>query len=117
MNPLKECPNKPNCVSTTSTSRAHSLLPLHYKGSREATMQKIKSIVTSLPRTHIEKEEPNYLHVTFKSAIFGFVDDVEFYLDDNSHLVHFRSASRVGYSDLGVNRSRMENIIKLYGKK
>jgi uncharacterized protein (DUF1499 family) len=117
MNPLKPCPDKPNCVSTTSTDRAQSMLPLNFNGSIQETRERIKKIILSLPRTKIEKDEETYLHTTFKSAVFGFVDDVEFYFDDSKKCVHFRSAARLGYSDLGANRKRMENIVKLYEKK
>jgi len=51
-----------------------------------------------------------YLHVEFRSTLFRFVDDVEFVIDEPQGLIHIRSASRVGYSDLGANRKRMEKI-------
>ncbi|MCC6138178.1 MAG: DUF1499 domain-containing protein [Bdellovibrionaceae bacterium] len=114
MNPLKACPDKPNCVSTVSTRREQSLLPLKFRGTLIESKDRLKKVVNSLSRTQIVKEDPSYLHFTFKSALFGFVDDVEFYLDEATQLVHFRSASRLGYSDLGVNRRRMEEIAKLY---
>lgn len=116
MNPLKACPDKPNCVSTLSTRREQSLLPLKFRGNLEESKLRIKKVIANLSRTKLEKEDNAYLHFTFKSALFGFVDDVEFYLDENTQLVHFRSASRVGYSDLGANRRRMEEIAKLYDK-
>ena len=60
--------------------------------------------------------EDNYLHFEFRSAFFGFVDDVEFLIDPEDHIIHFRSASRAGYSDLGVNRRRMEQLRKAFGE-
>jgi len=56
------------------------------------------------------KATPDYIHVEFRSSFFEFVDDVEFLFDDTAKLIHFRSASRVGYYDFNVNRSRMEDI-------
>lgn len=64
----------------------------------------------------ITKDEPGHIHAEFRSALFGFVDDVTFIFDDNARLIHFRSASRTGYYDFGVNRKRMEEISKMYLK-
>ena len=63
-----------------------------------------------MKRATVIKESPHYLHVEFSSLLFRFVDDVEFFLDDMEKLIHIRSASRVGYSDLGVNRRRVDKI-------
>jgi uncharacterized protein (DUF1499 family) len=109
-NPLKPCPDKPNCVSTTSQDRRHSMLPLHFKGDLASSVKRVKEIVLSFPRTSLQTEDENFLHFTFKSALFGFIDDVEFYFDPQNKVIHFRSSSRTGYSDLGVNRKRMEQI-------
>lgn len=73
-------------------------------------MRKLTAAIQSMPRRKIVIATENYLHVEFSSAIFRFVDDVEFFLDDATQTIHFRSASRLGYSDLGVNRKRMEEI-------
>ena len=74
-------------------------------------------IIDSLKRTRIITDSENYIHIEFKTAVFKFVDDVEFYFDDSEKLIHFRSAARLGYSDMGVNRKRMENITKLFLSK
>jgi len=84
--------------------------PLVLRGSARDAVQKIKAIVSSLPRTKIVDERENYLHVEFASALFRFVDDVEFLIDESAGKIHFRSASRVGHGDLGANRRRMEQI-------
>lgn len=114
MNPLKPCPEKPNCVSTTSTQREQSMLPLKFKGTLVQSKELLKKMILAKSRTVLEKEESHYLHFTFKSFLMGFIDDVEFYFDESQKLVHFRSASRTGYSDLGVNRKRMTEIIQQY---
>jgi uncharacterized protein (DUF1499 family) len=67
-----------------------------------------------MPRARVVKDEGNYMHAEFTSRIFRFVDDVEFVIDDAHKVIHFRSASRLGYSDFGVNRKRMEEIRKRF---
>ena len=71
-------------------------------------------IIDSLKRTKIITDTENYIHIEFRTALFKFVDDVEFFFNDSEKLIHFRSAARLGYSDMGVNRKRMENITKLF---
>ena len=70
----------------------------------------LKATIADLPRTKLVKEEEAYLHYEFTSLLLRFVDDVEFLLDDEMKTVHFRSASRTGHGDFGVNRRRMEDI-------
>jgi len=73
-------------------------------------MDKLKRVVNKIPRTNVVTAGDNYLHAEFRSRIFRFVDDVEFLVEPEAKRIGFRSASRVGYSDLGVNRRRMEEI-------
>lgn len=70
----------------------------------------LKTTVAGLPRTKLIEEDDTYLHYECTSLFLRFVDDVEFVFDDEAKLIHFRSASRTGYGDLGVNRRRMEDI-------
>ncbi|MBD2452748.1 DUF1499 domain-containing protein [Nostoc sp. FACHB-87] len=107
---LAACPNSPNCVSSQSTDAIHQIAPLTFNTSPEQAIANLKSIIQSLPRTTIITETPDYLYAEFKSALMGFVDDVEFYLDREANIFHVRSASRLGQSDLGVNRKRIETI-------
>jgi uncharacterized protein (DUF1499 family) len=111
---FQPCPKSPNCVSTQSTDKKHKIDPINYSGSIEEEKIKIKNIVKSLKRTKLITEEEIYLHFEFRTATFKFVDDVEFYFDDSAKLIHCRSASRVGWSDMGVNRKRMKKIQDLY---
>ena len=113
---LQPCPDSPNCVSTQSSDERHRIEPLEFRGSGEETMAALIKILEEMARTKIVTKKANYLHVEFRTRI-GFVDDVEFYLDDDSRMVHFRSVSRVGYSDLGVNRKRMERFRVLYSQQ
>jgi uncharacterized protein (DUF1499 family) len=82
-----------------------------------ASPEALKEIVRSLPRTKLVGEDESYLHYEFTSLLFRFVDDVEFLFDDDTKTVHFRSASRTGYGDLGVNRKRMEQVRDLVEAK
>ncbi|MFH7027983.1 MAG: DUF1499 domain-containing protein [Heteroscytonema crispum UTEX LB 1556] len=107
---LAPCPNSPNCVSSQSTDALHTIEPLTYNSNPEKAIANLKSVIQSLPRTKIITESKDYLYAEFKSALMGFVDDVEFYLDRNANVIHVRSASRLGQSDLGVNRKRIETI-------
>ncbi|QST01810.1 DUF1499 domain-containing protein [Pontibacillus sp. ALD_SL1] len=113
---LAACPSSPNCVSTQAEDASKKMEPLPYKGTREETKAKLKTILEEYDRVSIEEEREDYIHATFKTKIMRFTDDVEFYLDESAKVVHFRSASRVGYSDLGKNRSRMEEIRELYNQ-
>ena len=87
---------------------------LKFMDSAAAAQARIKAIVTAEPRTEIVVDRPAYLKTTFRSLVFGFVDDVEFWIDAPAMVVRFRSSSRVGYYDLGVNRARMEAIAKAF---
>lgn len=111
---LAACPDSPNCVSTAASDREHRMEALLFQGSARNALERIKAIVGSLPRTKIVDERDNYLHVEFTSALFRFVDDVEFLIDEPAGKIHFRSASRVGRGDLGANRRRMEQIAAAY---
>ncbi|MEA5550528.1 DUF1499 domain-containing protein [Anabaena cylindrica UHCC 0172] len=109
---LAPCPSSPNCVSSqaSDSDSLHKIAPLSFTSTPAEALSKLKGIIQSLPRTTIITETEDYLYAEFKSALMGFVDDVEFYLDRNSNIIHVRSASRLGQSDLGVNRQRIETI-------
>ena len=107
---LAACPDSPNCVSTQAEDREHWIEPITYQGDSIAVIETLEEIVRQQPRTCIIERSTHYLRTEFRSAFFRFVDDVEFYVEPESGRVHFRSASRVGRSDMGVNRKRMELI-------
>lgn len=102
---LKACPGTPNCVNSQSNNSQEKVEPLP-----AVPISEIKKIVENMERTTIITEKEDYLYVEFKSSLMGFVDDVEFYLDKDENVTHVRSASRLGKSDLGVNRARVEEI-------
>jgi len=108
---LAKCPESPNCVSTQSTDPGKTMQAISFTGNAEETLDKIKaSIESNCVRVKLCTESNNYLHYEFTSLLLRFVDDVEFFADDDNNLVHFRSASRIGHSDLGVNKKRMMKI-------
>jgi uncharacterized protein (DUF1499 family) len=107
---LDPCPSSPNCVSTQAQDAQHAITPLRYQRSTEEAKAALKTAVLALSRTQLVEEDASYLHFEFTSLLLRFVDDVEFLFDDQSKTIHFRSASRIGYGDFGVNRRRMEDI-------
>jgi uncharacterized protein (DUF1499 family) len=110
MRHLSPCPSSPNCVSTQAQDESHAIAPFRYQRTRAEAKEALKAIIRSLPRTKLVEEDDTYLHYEFTSLLLRFVDDVEFLFDDEAKTIHFRSASRTGYGDLGVNRRRMEEI-------
>src|SRR5262245_36372974 len=116
---LSACPSSPNCVSTqvSPEDAHHSIVPYRYRKSQAEAKEALKATIAGLPRTKLIEEDKIYLHYEFTSLLLRFVDDVEFLFDDETKTIHFRSASRIGYGDLGVNRRRMEDIrSRLEGK-
>jgi uncharacterized protein (DUF1499 family) len=107
---LAACPDSPNCVSSQSTDPRHAIDPLRYEGTAEKAGRFLIEAVSGMKRARIIVAEERYIHAEFISAFFRFVDDVEFLFDSETKTIHVRSASRVGYSDFGVNRRRVEEI-------
>ena len=112
-NLLDPCPDSPNCVSTFGKSKRHYIEPYRYKVDFKKAILVLKKAVNRVGRAVLVLEEEAYLHYEFTSLVFGFIDDVEFLIDDRSKQIHFRSASRTGYSDFGTNRRRMERLRSL----
>lgn len=107
---LAACPDTPNCVASQADDAAHHAEPLRFTTTPGIAWARLVRVVTAMPRVTVVANDDAYLHAEFTSALFRFVDDVEFALDPEQQLIHFRSASRAGHSDLGVNRQRIEAI-------
>ncbi|MFT4815567.1 MAG: hypothetical protein ACI80L_000391 [Pseudohongiellaceae bacterium] len=101
---LIACPESPNCVSSYESSEEHSIAAL------DGNLNQIQQILLTMDGANIVEQSSNYLYAEFTSSLMGYVDDVEFLYDAASNTTHVRSASRVGYSDMGANRSRVEAI-------
>jgi uncharacterized protein (DUF1499 family) len=110
------CPTTPNCVSSQSQERENAIAPFRYTTSLEAAFDKLKTILAAQPRVSILTTTNDYIRTEFTLPIVGFVDDVEFYLDRKANVIQVRSASRLGESDLGVNRKRVETLREKWGE-
>lgn len=105
---LAPCPGAPNCVCSQADD-AHHVAPLAWRADVDPSAR-LQEILADWPRTTIVTADDDYLHVECRSALFGFVDDLEILIDRAAQAIHVRSASRVGHSDLGVNRRRVERL-------
>ncbi|WP_326501078.1 DUF1499 domain-containing protein [Methylomicrobium sp. Wu6] len=107
---LPLCPNRPNCVSSQAADNDHFIAPFKIKGRPEDAFAALKKALSEQSRTVITEAGDTALHAEATSLIFRFVDDVHAILDADAGVIQIRSASRVGYSDLGVNRRRVEAL-------
>ncbi len=114
---LRPCPASPNCVCTQDADVEHKIEPLKFSGTPAEAIARLRSVIAEMPRTKIVSEEGNYLHVEFTTRLMRYVDDVEFAVDPHDNAIHFRSASRIGYSDLGTNRRRMEAVRTAFSRR
>ena len=121
---LRPCPDTPNCVETRATDDEHAIEPLELppelsdsSDTAGAALDRLDEIIATYPRAKVTERRGDYLAAEFRSRIFRFADDVEFLVDEAAGVVHFRSASRLGHSDMGANRSRMEEIRRLWEER
>lgn len=111
---LRPCPDSPNCVCSEHESREHWIEPLSFSGEANAAWQRLTDILRNFPRTKIVAETADHIEGRVRTRIFRFEDVLEFRLDRIANLIHIRSASQIGYSDLGANRRRVESFRKLF---
>ena len=107
---LKPCPSSPNCVVSQDGDEKHAVDPITYKGDRNDVKEALLKVLSVVPRTEVIENTDNYIRTESTSRLFKFVDDAEFYFPEDENVIQVRSASRVGESDLGVNRRRIEQI-------
>lgn len=107
---LAPCPKSPNCVSSQAEDDSQRIEPFYFSVTPAEAIGKIEKVLSTMPRTVVVTKTDHYLHAEATSRIYRFVDDVEFHVDERAGVIHCRSASRAGYSDLGVNRARIEQI-------
>ena len=113
---LRACPETPNCVSSESAAPAAHIEPLRFKGAPQAAWSGLRSSIRALGGTIVEEQE-GVLWATFTSRIFRFVDDMECRMVVEEGVIHLRSASRAGWSDMGVNRERVERLRRLFDQR
>lgn len=107
---LKPPPATPNAVSSQASDPVHRVEPIGYSGDSRQAFARLRAIVADWPGATIVVEGDGYLYAELTTRWLRFVDDVEFFLDSALGVIHVRSASRLGYSDLGTNRRRVEAI-------
>ncbi len=110
---LAPCPSSPNCVSSDDADAAHFISSPQLALPPKQAWSAVLATVAGLPRTAIVMQTDDYLHAECSSALFGFVDDIELHLRPEQNLIAVRSAARLGRSDFGVNRKRVENLRSL----
>ena len=104
---LADCPDSPNCQGSDASREGQRVPPLPMRGTPEETMTALAGLIDARPEATIVERGQHYLHATFTSRLMGYVDDVEFLVDEASGSVRVRSASRLGRSDLGANARRL----------
>jgi uncharacterized protein (DUF1499 family) len=110
---LSPCPSTPNCVNSQATDEKHYIEPIVTSDTPLEIKNQLLEMLNESKSSKITVTENNYIRAEFTSKLFHFVDDVEFYFPDTNAkemTIHTRSASRVGHSDFGVNRKRIEKM-------
>lgn len=114
---LAQCGSKPNCVCSEHNEKNDFYIePLAFTAEATDPLATVKTVIQEMGG-EVVSETGDYLATTFTSGIFRFVDDVEVRLDQENSVLHIRSASRVGHSDMGANRKRMEQLRSLFDQK
>jgi uncharacterized protein (DUF1499 family) len=111
---LAPMPKSPNAVSTQAVDERKKVAPFPFKSDLQETQEAIRSILRAYGGIQIVQDERLYIHAVSTTSTMRFHDDLEFYFDEEKGIVHFRSASRVGYSDMGLNRKRYNSLIESY---
>lgn len=111
---LAPMPKSPNAVSSQTESAEKKVDALSFDGDLESSRGKVLDVLRTLGNAVVMTEENNYIHAVFITPTMKYRDDVEFYFDESDSLIHYRSASRIGYGDMGLNRERYEKIRGLY---
>ncbi len=107
---LRPCPDSPNCVSSVATDASQRVEPLPLQVAPAIAWEQVKQTIPALAGTQIILATPNYIHAECRSAVFGFIDDLELQLQAEQRQIAVRSAARLGYYDFGVNRDRVEEL-------
>jgi uncharacterized protein (DUF1499 family) len=112
---LAACPDRPNCVSSEAEEgTAAHVAPIAYGGTGEEARRRLRQVLRTWPGVEVRKETPDWVWCVVRTRWMGFRDDVELVFDDAAGVIRVRSASRLGYSDLGANRQRIEALRRAY---
>ncbi len=106
-------PSSPNAVSSQTEIEEKKVMPISFADLGTAK-KNVNKVLSQMSRNHIASVSEQYIHVVFTTPTMKYNDDIEIYFDIDKNLIHYRSQSRVGYSDAGVNRNRYEEFSKLY---
>jgi len=112
---LAPCPDSPNCVSSQASSKSHLVEAISYQVDRDNARKALIAILENESKATIITQTDEYIHVEFRAFIF--IDDVEFYFPKEEAIIHVRSASRVGRSDLGANKRRVKSITSAFSSR
>jgi len=107
---LTACPDKPNCRCSDAPDDDHTIAALKLSADAQAAWSVLKNYVEAQPRFTVITSDENYLYVEARTRLLRFTDDVEFHLRPDAGEIAMRSASRVGYSDLGANKKRLDAV-------
>ncbi|MFT5699650.1 MAG: hypothetical protein ACI8ZB_002511 [Desulforhopalus sp.] len=110
---LTPCPPTPNCVNSQGADENHKILPFPYDGTEQEAKERLLEVLKLEARAKVITANESYVRAEFTSSLFRFVDDVEFYISKTptgATIIDVRSASRLGSSDLGANRKRIERL-------
>jgi uncharacterized protein (DUF1499 family) len=109
---LSDCPSSPNCISSQAdpADAEHYAAPLKFDGDALAAWERAKQAALTLEGAKLFEARDDYAAFEITTRVLRFVDDLELALDREANAIHVRSASRLGHSDLGVNRKRVEAL-------
>jgi len=111
---LAPCPDTPNCVSSQAEAAIHNLPPIAYTSTTAQARAILLELIAGLPRTRLVASTPDYIYIETRTPGFGFIDDTEFYFDEQAKLIQVRAAARLGMEDFEVNRRRVEAISRAF---
>ncbi len=114
---LKPCPQSPNCVSSQNWNADGRVAPIPIEGGAEETLDRFAALIEADPRAEVVERQRIYLRAEYRSALLRFIDDLELLVDEEGGVVHVRSASRLGWSDGGVNRRRVEALREAFAQE
>lgn len=107
---LERCPSTPNCVSSADAGDSHYIEPIAITGDPDAAWRTLREILEADESITITASADHYIRAEATTKVLRFTDDVEFLLKRDAGRIDMRSASRLGYWDLGKNRERLDRI-------